>query len=181
VVTPEPAFERTFAGQAFPTCSIPVSVSSSIKYHQFSQHHAMSAIEINVGQLGIRYLIDGSHSASMGMFELTVPPGSNVPPPHSHSNNEELVYVLEGTLRYTVGADTRDLTAGQGMHTPRGTVHAFSNPSDSLARALIILSPDIGAQYFQDIAAVANAGDPPDKAALVAVMRRYGLVPSAPK
>ena len=44
------------------------------------------------------------------MFELTVPPASNAPPPHSHSNNEELVYVLEGTLRYTVGADTRDLT-----------------------------------------------------------------------
>jgi uncharacterized cupin superfamily protein len=34
----------------------------------------------------------------MGIFELTVPPASNVPPPHSHSNNEEIVYVLEGTL-----------------------------------------------------------------------------------
>jgi quercetin dioxygenase-like cupin family protein len=141
----------------------------------------MSEIEINVGQLGIRYLIDGSQSASLGMFELTVPPGSNVPPPHSHSNNEELVYVLQGTLRYTVGADTRDLAIGQSMHTPRGTVHAFSNPFDSTARALIILSPDIGAQYFKDVAAVMTAGGPPDKAALVAVMSRYGLVPSAPK
>jgi len=141
----------------------------------------MSEIEINAGQLGIRYLIDGSQSASLGMFELTVPPGSNVPPPHSHSNNEELVYVLQGTLRYTVGADTRDLAIGQSMHTPRGTVHAFSNPFDSTARALIILSPDIGAQYFKDVAAVMTAGGPPDKAALVAVMSRYGLVPSAPK
>jgi quercetin dioxygenase-like cupin family protein len=141
----------------------------------------MSAIEINAGQLGIRYLVDGSQSASMGMFELTIPPGSNVPPPHSHSNNEELVYVLEGTLRYTVGSDTRDLARGQSMHTPRGTVHAFSNPFDSVARALIVLSPDIGAQYFKDVAAVVNAGGPPDKAALVAVMSRYGLVPSVPK
>src|SRR6185437_13454495 len=141
----------------------------------------MNEIEINAGQLGIRYLIDGSQSASLGMFELTVPPGSNVPPPLSHSNNEELVYVLQGTLRYTVGADTRDLAIGQSMHTPRGTVHAFSNPFDSTARALIILSPDIGAQYFKDVAAVMTAGGPPDKAALVAVMSRYGLVPSAPK
>ena len=141
----------------------------------------MSAIEINAGQLGIRYLVDGSHSASMGMFELTIPPASNVPPPHSHSNNEELVYVLEGTLRYTVGSDTRDLARGQSMHTPRGTVHAFSNPFDSVARALIVLSPDIGAQYFKDVAAVVNAGGPPNKAALVAVMSRYGLVPSVPK
>jgi uncharacterized cupin superfamily protein len=141
----------------------------------------MNAIEINAGQLGIRYLIDGSQTASLGMFELTVPPGSNVPPPHSHSNNEEIVYVLEGTLRYAVGADTRDLEPGQSMRTPKGTAHAFSNPFGSVARALIVLSPDIGAQYFKDVAAVVNAGAPPDKAALVAVMGRYGLVPAAPK
>jgi hypothetical protein len=67
------------------------------------------------------------------------------------------------------------------MQTPRGTVHAFFNPSGSVARALIILSPDIGPQYFKDVAALVNAGGPPDKAALVAVMTRYGLVPAAPK
>jgi quercetin dioxygenase-like cupin family protein len=141
----------------------------------------MSTNEIKVGQLGIDYLVDGSRTANLGMFELTVPPGSNVPPPHSHSNNEECVYVLAGTLRYSVGTETRDLTVGQTMSTPRGFVHAFSNPFADTARALIVLSPDIGAQYFRDVAAVANAGGPPDKAALVAVMARYGLVPAAPK
>ena len=141
----------------------------------------MDANEINAGQLTIRYLIDGSRTGSMGVFELTVPAGSNVPPPHSHSSNEEIVYVLEGKLRYTVGSDMRDLSPGQTMHTPRGTVHGFSNPFDRVARALITLSPDIGAQYFRDVAAVVNAGGPPDKAALVAVMSRYGLVPAAPK
>jgi quercetin dioxygenase-like cupin family protein len=110
-----------------------------------------------------------------------VPPASNVPPPHSHSNNEEIVYVLEGTLRYTVGSDTRDLGPGESMQTPKGTAYAFSNPFGSVARALITLSPDIGAQYFKDVAAVVNAGGPPDKGALVAVMGRYGLVPAVPK
>jgi quercetin dioxygenase-like cupin family protein len=141
----------------------------------------MNATEINVGQLGIRYLVDGSKTASLGIFELTVPPASNVPPPHSHSNNEEIVYVLEGKLRYTVGSETRDLMPGQTMHTPRGNVHGFSNPFDSPARALIVMSPDVGAQYFKDVAAVANRAGPPDKAALVAVMSRYGLVPGAPR
>lgn len=141
----------------------------------------MSTTEINVGQLGIRYLIDGSQTASMGMFELTVPPGSNVPPPHSHSNNEEIVYVLEGTLRYTADSDTRDLTPGESMRTPKGKVHAFCNPFGGVARALITLSPDIGPQYFIDVAAVVNAAGPPDKGALVAVMSRHGLVPAAPK
>lgn len=141
----------------------------------------MESSLISVGQLSINYLVDGSATSSMGMFELSVPPGSNVPPPHSHSNNEECVYVLQGTLRYTVGDETRDLAPGQGMHTPKGIAHAFSNPFDAPAKALIALSPDIGAQYFRDIAAVVNAGGPPDKAALVAVMSRYGLVPAAPK
>ena len=137
----------------------------------------MSTSEIKAGQLGIRYIVDGSATASLGMFELTVPAGSNVPPPHSHTNNEEVVYVLEGTLRYTVDTETRDLGVGETMRTPRGAVHAFSNPSDRTARALIVLSPDIGAQYFRDVGAVLNAGGPPDKAALLGVMSRYGLVP----
>lgn len=141
----------------------------------------MNATEIKVGHLGIKYIVDGAHTRSLGMFELTVPPGSNVPPPHSHSNNEECVYVLEGTLRYSVGTETRDLTTGQTMSTPRGTVHAFSNPFSETARALIVLSPDIGAQYFRDVAAVVNAAGAPDVAALISVMSRYGLVPAAPK
>nr|HET7860032.1 cupin domain-containing protein [Caldimonas sp.] len=136
---------------------------------------------IRIGQLGIDYIVDGSATESLGMFELTVPPGSNVPPPHSHANNEECVYVLAGTLRYSVGAETRDLTVGQTMRTPRGEVHAFANPFAETARALIVMSPDVGAQYFRDVAAVVDAGGPPDKAALLAVMARYGLTPAAPK
>ena len=141
----------------------------------------MSDSEIEVGHLGIRYIVDGSQTRSIGMFELTVPPGSNVPPPYSHSNNEESVYVLAGVLRYSVGGETRDLEVGQPMSTPRGVVHAFSNPFAETARALIVQSPDIGAQYFRDVAAVVNAGAPPDKSALVNVMSRYGLVAAAPK
>jgi len=135
---------------------------------------------IKVGQLIISYLIDGTPSGGMGVFELTVPPGSNVPPPHSHSKNDECAYALEGTLRYSVGDVTRDLRPGDWMFTPRGSAHQFSNPHGEVARALIVLTPDIGPQYFRDIAAVVHAGGPPDRTKLLAVMSRYGLVPSAP-
>ena len=56
---------------------------------------------IRVGQLSITYLIDGASKGTLGVFELLVPPGSNVPPPHSHTLNEECVYALEGVLRYS--------------------------------------------------------------------------------
>ena len=141
----------------------------------------MSTSDIHVGQLTIRYLIDGSSTGSAGIFELTVPPRSNVPPPHSHANNEEIIYILEGVLRYTVGAETRDLRPGETMYTPKGTVHAFINPFEEQARAVIVNTPDIGAQFFKDVSAVLGAGGPPDKAALAQVMGRYGLVPGAPK
>ncbi len=137
---------------------------------------------LKIGQLEIRYLIDGTVAgAGVGVFELTVPPGARVPPAHSHSGNEEVVYVLDGVLRYTVDDETRDLKPGQRMYTPRGSVHAFSNPHDSPARALIILTPDIGAQYFRDIAEAAGAPGGPNPAKMAAVMTRYGLVLAPPK
>jgi len=136
---------------------------------------------IHVGRLGIRYLIDGMASGGMGVFELTVPSGSNVPPPHSHTRSEECVYVLEGVLRYSVDDVIRDLSPGEFMLTPRGSVHHFSNPHAGEARALIVLTPDIGAQYFLDVGAIVNAGGPPDVAKLVDVMSRYGLVLPPPR
>src|SRR5262245_1091749 len=136
---------------------------------------------IQVGQLSIRYLIDGTATGDMGVFELGVPPGAPVPPPHSHTGSEECVYVLEGVLRYAVDDLARDLHPGDWMHTPRGSVHQFSNPHREPARALIVLTPDIGAQYFRDVAAVANVGGPPDRAKLLAVMTKYGLVLAPPK
>ena len=136
---------------------------------------------VKIGQLEVRYLMDGTVTgAGVGMFELTVQPGARVPPAHSHSGNEEIVYVLEGTLRYTVDDEMRDLKPGDRMYTPRGSVHAFSNPHDRPARALIILTPDIGAQYFRDVTE-AIAGGAPNPAKLTEVMSRYGLVLAPPK
>lgn len=138
----------------------------------------MSNNIVKVGQLEIRYLVDGSENRGLGVFELKVPPGSNVPPPHSHTNNEECVYVLEGTLRYSVNEESRDLKPGEWMSTPRGSVHHFSNPNAETARALIILTPDIGEQFFRETGAIVNAGGPPDSARLMEVMSRHGLVPA---
>jgi quercetin dioxygenase-like cupin family protein len=136
---------------------------------------------VTLGGIEVRYLVDGAAHGGHGMFELTVQPQAHVPPPHSHSDNDEIVYVLEGMLRYSVDAETRDLRAGEWMTSPRGSVHAFSNPFDASARALITLSPDIGKQYFVDAAAAMGSGGPPDRNQLIAIMTRYGLKPAAPR
>jgi len=141
----------------------------------------MSHQIVRVGQLEVRYLVDGTPHGGLGVFELTVPAGAHVPPPHSHTNNEECVYVLDGVLRYVVDDTTRDLGPGDWMSTPRGAVHHFSNPGTEPARALVMLTPDIGVQFFRDVGAVANVGGPPDRAKLLEVMNRYGLVAAAPR
>lgn len=136
---------------------------------------------VKIGQMEIRYLVDGSQAGGLGLFELTLPPDAHVPPPHSHTHNEECVYVLDGVMRYTVDDQTRDLQPGEWMSTPRGSVHHFANPGRATARALVMLTPDIGLQFFRDVGALAAAGGPPDRAQLMEVMTRYGLVPATPR
>ncbi|HZP86795.1 MAG TPA: cupin domain-containing protein [Burkholderiales bacterium] len=140
----------------------------------------MSHQILKVGQLEIRYLVEGTQNGGLGLFEMKVPAGAHVPPPHSHTKNEECVYVLDGVLRYSVAEETRDLKPGEWMSTPRGSVHHFSNPGAEAARALVMLTPDIGEQFFRDVGTLASAGGPPDPAKLMDVMTRYGLVPAAP-
>lgn len=102
------------------------------------------------------------------MFEFTVQPNACVPPAQSHSDNDKIVYVLDGTLRYSVDDKTRD-------------VHVFSNPFEATARALITLSPDIGRQDLVDVSSVLGSGGPPDRNKLFAIMTRSGLRPSVPR
>jgi hypothetical protein len=85
--------------------------------------------------------------------------------------------VLSGRLSYSVDGHARDLGPGECMHTPKGAVHGFRNAGTETARALIVLTPDIGAQYFRDIAEVGSAGGPPDRSRMLEIMARYGLVP----
>lgn len=136
---------------------------------------------VKVGPLEIRYLVDGAQTGGLGLFEMKVPAGAAVPPPHSHINNEECVYVLEGVLRYTVDAETRDLKPGDWMSTPRGSVHHFSNPGAEPVRTLVMMTPDIGEQFFREVGALAATGGPPDLTKLMSIMTRYGLVPATPR
>lgn len=81
---------------------------------------------------------------------------------------------MEGLIRYSVDGVVRDLAPGEWMHTPKGSVHALSNPHQATAKALIVLTPDLGAQYFLDVQGAVNAGGPPDRQKLLAVMSATG-------
>ena len=138
--------------------------------------------EIRIGQLSIRFLLEGEASGgSAAVFEFDVPAGAKVPGPHSHDGYEETLYGLEGILTWTVDGQQIDVGPGEVLCIPRGVVHRFDNSRDVDAKMLAIVSPGIlGPDYFRECAAVveAAAGGPPDLAALGAVMRHHGLTPA---
>ena len=135
--------------------------------------------EIKVGELAIRFLIEGDESAgSVAVFEFHVPAGSKVAAAHSHDGYEETIYGLEGVLTWTLEGIATDVGPGEALWIRRGAVHQFENRGDVDARALAIVTPGIlGPDYFRDVAAIldAAAGGPPDFAAIGAVMQRHGL------
>ena len=138
--------------------------------------------EIRIGELGIRFLLEGDASGgSVVLFEFSVPAGARVPIAHSHDAYEETVYGLEGTLTWTVDGRQVDVAPGEALCIPRGVVHRFDNEHDVDARMLAIVTPGIlRPEYFREMAAVveAAAGGPPEPAALAEVMRRHGLTPA---
>src|SRR3954453_11459024 len=135
--------------------------------------------EIKVGQLAIRFLLEGEQSGgSVAVFEFDVPAGMSVAAGHSHDGYEETIYGLEGILTWTIDGAAIDVPPGEALCIPRGAVHQFDNTRDVDARALAIVTPGIlGPDYFHEVDAILDAapGGPPDFAALAEIMRRHGL------
>jgi quercetin dioxygenase-like cupin family protein len=138
--------------------------------------------ELRIGQLALRFLIDGPASgASVTIFEMSVPPGAKVPAAHSHDAFDETIYGLEGILTMNLNGQSIEVSPGEALFIPRGAVHRFDNPLAASARILAVITPGIlGFSYFREIAALAKAaaGGPPDPAAIAAVMLRHGLTPA---
>ena len=139
--------------------------------------------EIKVGDMAIRFLLEGERSAgSVAVFEFDVPVGAQVAAAHSHDGYEETIYGLDGVLTWTLEGTPIDVGPGEVLCIPRGAVHRFDNGREVDARALAIVTPGIlGPDYFREVAAILDtaAGGPPDFAAIAAVMLRHGLTPAS--
>ena len=138
---------------------------------------------IRVGHIEVGFLLESKDSnGQLAMFEFTVPAGVRVPAPHSHAHYDETIYGLEGVMAFTVNGQPVDIAAGDTCFIPRGTVHGFNNLTPARAKALAVVTPAlIGPEYFREMAAIVNAGGPPDMEKIKAVMTRHGLVPALPQ
>jgi mannose-6-phosphate isomerase-like protein (cupin superfamily) len=107
------------------------------------------------------------------------------PPPHVHSREDELFYLLSGEMNVYVDGEVFNLTAGECMFLPRLTPHGFRVTSEEIHN-LAFLTPggfldainkmNAPAERMEvpndpDIATYANS----DLAKTVELLEKYGL------
>jgi quercetin dioxygenase-like cupin family protein len=104
------------------------------------------------------YLVTGTESrGSYFTFIVDVGPEAG-PPPHIHHLEEEQFYVLDGQLTYSVGDQTFEVSTGDFIHIPRGTVHCFKN-GQKPSRLLATFSPAGIEGFFREVGDLVPEGD----------------------
>lgn len=143
----------------------------------------MKSETIKAGQITIDFLLEAADTnGSAALFEFTVPVNAKVPVPHYHENFDETIYGLAGAMTFTIDGKTIDIAPGETCFIPRGAVHGFNNNKQEDAKALAVITPGLlGPNYFKEMAAILNAGGPPDVEQLKLVMAKHGLMPVLPK
>ena len=107
------------------------------------------------------------------LAEQTIPPGLGVPP-HVHSREDEVFFVLEGEIEFLAGDRTVIGTAGDIVHAPRNVPHAYKAIGTTPARARFMALPGDIEAMFNEIAAWPQDA-PPDMAKLGALCARFGI------
>ena len=118
--------------------------------------------------------------------EISPPQGG--PPPHTHRDEDEVLYVLEGEVEFLLDEDTIPAAgAGSCVYAPRGTLHTFKNVGTSLSRVLAVISPGGFEKFFLEVGEPATEGSSPpegepDVGRIVEIGRKYGLeIPPPPE
>lgn len=97
-------------------------------------------------------------SGTFTALENVIPPGQG-PPLHTHANEDEAWYVLDGELRFKLGSALCAAPAGSFVFVPRGTPHCFQNISETPARILVMFTPAGMERFFDEFASL-PAPDP---------------------
>jgi mannose-6-phosphate isomerase-like protein (cupin superfamily) len=115
-----------------------------------TQMHACVSVKLAAGDAE-----DGRVSAAEFWM-----PAQFGPPLHVHHREDELLQILEGTVRVVCGSDDRTLEAGAFAYLPRGVPHTFKVTGDEPARMLAIFTPGGLERLF------VQSGVPTERAAL---------------
>ena len=124
---------------------------------------------------GSKMTFKALHETTGGAFsfmERDLPVGNRRTQPHTHKGAEGF-YVLEGSIEFIVGGESRRGGPGFWALVPSGVSHTFGNAGDAPARLLIIHSPAADA-YFGELEALWKHSTPTPEEERE-LMKRHGL------
>ena len=130
---------------------------------------------VRLNALGVRFMIDGwATGGRFSLVEHPLPPRALGSPVHTHRDEDEYSYVLEGQVGVQLGSQVFTVGPGDLVTKPRDVPHAFWNAGDEPARLLELISPAGFEDYFREMAtALASAVREP--AVIAAISSRYHL------
>lgn len=141
-------------------------------------------IDNNQGQMlniaGGEYRIITSGKETGGTYaiiEMTVPIGAG-PVPHSHSDFEEIFYVLEGELTFKSENGSYTAQKGTTVSIPKGgIIHNFKNNSDKITKLLCTVIPAGLDDFFIEVNELINSNQNKEtdlKPSIQMISEKYG-------
>ena len=112
-------------------------------------------------------VVDQDTNGAYSLVEVTV--AVHAPPTHTHNNEDEGFYVVEGELEVRVGDRTVRGTAGAFVFGPKGIAHSYSNVGAGPAKLLEIFSPAGFEHFFEEIAGLSDIDQ------INAIAQRYNV------
>ena len=107
------------------------------------------------------------------VFEMISPPGSGIPP-HVHSVEDEVIYVLEGEFDVVVGGESYKANKGDCLNFVRNIPHGYKNSGKIDARTLWYITPGRSFEEFFDQLSQFPPG-PPDEQAFASLCKQHGM------
>jgi mannose-6-phosphate isomerase-like protein (cupin superfamily) len=109
---------------------------------------------------------------SVTVMEITVGQG---PPKHTHTREDESLYIFTGALHVECGVDRFEAGQGSFVFLPRSLSHVFRSIGRP-ATALLIVTPGGLDEYFAELHATLNAHVDPAEIAMI--QERYAIIQS---
>ena len=96
----------------------------------------------NCGTMTAIFKADENETADKySISEWWLEPNSGGPGAHQHEDNDEVFYVLEGTVSFIAGDTWVDASKGTFLRIPAKTLHDFANNTDKRAGFLNFYIP----------------------------------------
>ena len=94
-------------------------------------------------------------------LETVAAPGEG-PPLHTHADEDEFLYVLDGRFQFRLEDEVSEGPAGTCMYVRRGVPHTWRNVSDGAARMLVLFTPAGMETFFERFAVHAGTAAAPN-------------------